>query len=551
MSIKKIALVFVACAAGAAVAASSGASAADGERTAPLFENMGSHHHAITTKSEEAQKFFDQGLILVYGFNHAEAVRSFKEAARLDPECAMCFWGWGLALGPNINKPMDEGDVPEAHEAAMKALDLARAGHASPVEKSLIEALAKRYPEKGLEDRSERDKAFADAMRETSAEFPEDLDAATLFAESVMDLMPWDYYEENGEPKPATVEVIGTLEKVIQRDENHPGAIHYYIHAVEASSTPERAEAGADRLRSLVPGAGHLVHMPSHIYLRVGRYDDAVAANVRAAAADESYIDQCNAQGFYPALYYPHNIHFLWFSATLEGRSQMAIDASRRLVGKVPAEMIAKYASLQQFKPIAWFSLVRFGKWDEILEEEAPPGEWAYPTAMWHYVQGMAHVRKGQIREAKSHSKKLAKMARSKEIEALDAGDFPALKLARIATLILQAEIDGAAGKPDGRVAKLTEAVEVQDSLSYTEPPYWYYPVRQSLGAALLDAGRPAEAEAVYRADLAKTPRNGWSLFGLAQALKAQEKAAEAAEAAVGFEQAWARADFELPASAL
>jgi len=462
----------------------------------------------------------------------------------------MCFWGWGLSLGPNINKPMDEADVPEAHEASRKALELADAGRASPVEKALIEALATRYPASGLADRSERDNAFADAMRDVATRFPEDLDASTLFAESVMDLTPWDYHEESGEAKPTTREVVAVLESVLQRNENHPGAIHYYIHAVEASNTPERAEPGADRLISLVPAAGHLVHMPAHIYLRVGRYDDAVVANEKASAADESYIDQCNAQGFYPAMYYPHNIHFLWFSATLEGRSRMAHDASRRLVRNVPEEMIAKFPGLQAFKPIPIFSLVRFGAWDEILKEEAPPAGEVYTSAMWQYAQGLASLKSGRNDEAMARFKSLSKLAKSKGIKALDK-EFPARRLSKIAMLILKGEMAGAGGDHDKRVKALAEAVRVQDTLPYTEPPHWYYPVRQSLGAALLAAGRPAEAEAVYRTDLEKTPRNGWSLFGLARSLEAQGKAAEADEAEAGFKTAWVRADFELSASAL
>ncbi len=516
----------------------------DDDRTAPLFENMGDYHHSVTTNSDLAQQYFDQGLKLLYGFNHAEAIRSFKEAARLDSTCAMAYWGASLALGPNINKPMDDKDVPEAYALLQKAKQAAV--HASDREKAYIAALEKRYAAEAVEDRGELDLAFANAMREVIQNYPDDLDAATIFAESLMDLIPWDYWLEDGQPKEETKEIIATLESVLDRNPNHPGANHYYIHAVEASDSPERGEAPADRLGDLVPDAGHLVHMPSHIYLRIGRYNDATEANIRAAAADESYIAQCNAQGFYPALYYPHNIHFLWFTSGIEGRSAMSIDASQRLVKNVAKEQVKEFPSLETFLPIPLFTLARFQKWDEILAAPQPPEEFKYETAMWYYTRGLAFAGKNQLKDAAAAAAILDSLSKTEAIQKLEQPFFYGASLVGIANDVLAAEVAGLRGETDMKVSYLKTAIENQDKLPYMEPPYWYYPVRQTLGGALLEAGKPAEAEAIFRKDLEKNPRNGWSLFGLTESLKAQNKTAEAEAAQQQFETAWAMADVTL-----
>lgn len=510
-----------------------------------LFDNLGNHHHPISTSSEEAQRYFDQGLIFTYGFNHAEAVRSFREAARHDPDCAMCYWGVALALGPNINAPMFDEAVPEAYEALQKALELAPG--ASGVEQAYIEALSTRYVAEPVADRSHLDRAYADAMRELSRRYPDDLDAATLFAESLMDLIPWNYWTESGEPKPETAEFIPVLESVLERDPYHPAANHYYVHAVEASLAPERAEAAADRLTEMAIGIGHMIHMPAHLYARVGRWHDASVANELAIAADEAYIEAYNAQGFYPALYYPHNIHFLWFASSMEGRSQVALEAARNLVAAVPRELIQAIPDLQAFLPVPLFALVQFERWDEILAEPAPPGEFLYEEAMWHYARGRAFAAQGQLDEAAQEAAALNRLATSDEGQALAMPYGPSLLT--LADTILVAELAGLRGEDDEMIRFLETAVAMQDALPYFEPPYWYYSVRHTLGAALLKLNRPAEAEAVYREDLARNRGNGWALFGLAESLRAQGKIEEAAEVERRFAEAWEHADMTLTSS--
>jgi tetratricopeptide (TPR) repeat protein len=512
--------------------------------TAPLFDNMGAHRHEITTNSEQAQLYFDQGINLLYGFNHGEAIRSFCEAARLDSNAAMAYWGAALALGPNINKEMDSTAVPDAYKAVLKAMNLR--AKTSEKEQAYIAALARRYAPEYAKDRSPLDLAYANAMREVVRQHPDDLDAATLFAEALMDLIPWDYYTEDGQPKRETIELIATLESVLERHPNHPGANHYYIHAVEASSTPERAELAADRLGNLVPDAGHLVHMPSHIYLRIGRYNDASEANVRAADADESYITQCNAQGFYPALYYPHNIHFLWFTSSIEGRSQTSIDAANRLAKNVYREQIKDFPPLESFLPIPLFALARFGKWEEILAAPQPPAEFAYETAMWHYTRGLAFAGKGEAGNAEHELAVLDSLSQSEAIQSLEQPFYFGATLVGIAKQILSAKVVGLQGELEGMITQLRDAVARQDELPYMEPPYWYYPVRQTLGAALLQAEKPSEAEEVFRMDLEKTPHNGWSLYGLYQSLEAQGSSAEAQSIRQQYIDAWNNADVEL-----
>ena len=516
-------------------------------RPAPLFEDLGTHHHPISTDVMLAQRYFDQGLILAYGFNHAEALRSFQAAAKLDPKCTMCWWGQALVLGPNINKPMDAADVLTAYAAVQKALELSP--NASASEQAYIEALAHRYAAESVADRNALDAAYAEAMRHVVELDADDLDARTLFAEALMDLMPWNYWTKDLQPKPATTEVITTLEAVLAEDPEHIGAIHFYIHVVEASATPERAEPYADRLRNLVPGAGHLVHMPSHIYIRVGRYHDASIANELAAAADESYIAQCNAQGFYPALYYPHNIHFLWFSSAMEGRSAVSIDAARRLANNVPAEMIAELPFLEYFLPMPLFGLVQFGRWDEILAEPVPPRERLYWTAMWRYARGLAHLAQGNADAAQAEAGALTAIAGRADLDALEIPLLLGKSLIHLAENILNAELAGNEHRHAEQINSLRAAVEQQDALPYMEPPYWYYPVRQSLGAALLNADDAVAAEAVYRKDLEINRENGRSLYGLMQSLQAQNRSADANEAERRFEAAWSQADVTLSTS--
>jgi tetratricopeptide (TPR) repeat protein len=515
---------------------------------APLFGDLGDHHRTISTTSDLAQRYFDQGLVLTYGFNHAEAVRAFREASRLDPKCTMCFWGEAYALGPNINAPMEPDAVPPAWAALQNAR---RAAPDAPgVERDLVEALAKRYAETPPKNRAPLDVAYADAMRAVAKSHPHDDDVQTLFAEAVMDTMPWDYYQADGAPKAATREVVATLERVLDRAPMHPGAIHLHIHAVEASSTPGRAEGPADRLRGLVPGAGHLVHMPAHIYLRVGRYHDAATVNEDAAAADESYITQCRAQGFYPAAYYPHNVHFLWAAASFEGRRAVALAAADKLVALIPPEAPDEMPFVEEFLAIDLYARVRFGRWEDLLARPKPAEKRHYVTGVWHYARGMALAATNRPDDAAAEERALRAIAGRDDMAALEFMSFSTPKqLLDIADQVLLGRIAAARGDWTAAIRHYERGVAGQDALRYTEPPPWYFPVREALGDALIGAGRPADAERVFRAQLEKTPRNGWSLFGLGASLVAQGKAAEAEAVAADFDDAWQLADVTLPAA--
>ena len=520
---------------------------------APLFEGMGDYHRTITTQDPGAQRYFNQGMVMAFGFNHAEAIRAFRAAQRLDDQCAMCFWGEALATGPNINVT-SKGKVvmsPEERIAAFAAIEkaLARKANGTEAERDLIDALATRYNGNPDTAREPLDIAWAQAMGQVVEKYPEDDDVAAIFAEAWMNTMPWDYWSDDGAPKPETVEVIAALEAILARSPNHPLALHLYIHAVEASSDPGRAEAAADRLAHLVPGSGHLVHMPAHIYWRVGRYHDASEANVRAAAVDEEYIAQCNAQGFYPALYYPHNIHFLWAASSMEGRSEVAIEAARKVAENVRMEQVEQYPTVEFFKTIPLQALAQFGRWEDLLAEPTPPSQLDYSTAIWHYARGTALVNTGDLEGAKAAHGALVPLRDSVQVSFLDSADYPASMLLGIADELLQGDIAQAEGNFAAAIGHFEAAVAIQDELPYMEPPFWYYPTRQSLGKALILAGRYADAEQVYRRDLDDYPRNGWSMYGLMQSLEAQNKEGEAAQIRERFEQVWARADVTLTSS--
>lgn len=513
---------------------------------APRLQNLGPHTFPVTTKSKDAQLFVNQGVNLAYGFNHAEAGRAFREAARLDPNCAMCYWGQAVVLGPNINVPMTPEDEPKAHELAQKAV--AMKSKASPKERAYIDAVAQRYTGKA-EDRAARDRAYADAMRDLARRYPADLDAQTMFAEALMDLRPWNYWTGDGRPYPGTEELVATLEKVLARSPQHPGANHLYIHAVEATKSPERAEAAADRLGKLMPGAGHMVHMPSHIYQRVGRYADAVAANEAAVKADEDYISQCRAQGIYPLAYYPHNIHFIWYAATAEGRSQVAINAARKTASLVPDEKLDALPLLGGFRVVPYYALARFGKWDEVLAEPAPADRHLFLKGVWHYSRGLAFLGKGQPADAKKELEEVRRIAPDKALNYTLFSPNTAAAIFAPAPEVLAGELAARGKEYDKAVAHLERAVRLEDGLFYTEPEEWHYPARQALGAVLLEAGRAREAETVYWDDLRRHADNGWSLYGLAQALRAQDKTAEADAVQARFDKAWHRADVKLSSS--
>ena len=514
---------------------------------APLFENIGEHHHPITTDSELAQRYFDQGLMFAYGFNHAEAKRSFLAAAEADPGCAMCWWGAAWVLGPNINVAMDPEKAPEAWEYLQRAASVFDDETAR--EQHYVSALQERYGPEPLEDRSPRDAAFARVTGRLAELHPDDLDAQVLHAEALMNTMPWDYWQEDGSPKPATKTVLATLEGVLEKAPNHPMANHLYIHAVEAVH-PERGIEAAKRLTGLAPDIGHLVHMPAHIWIRVGDYHKGTETNLRAIEADKRYLEKAGAHGVYPIGYVPHNYHFGWATATLEGRSELALNLARDMAASVDTELMRQrpLTTLQHFWITPLYAQVRFGKWDDILAREEPAEDLIYPRSVWHYARGMAFTRKGEFDKAQA------------ELAALDAlRDDPSLKwvtvwdinkskhILEIASLALGGELAAAQGNYDEAIKLLEEAVASNDRLNYDEPPSWHYPMRHSLGAVLLDAEKPAEAEAVYHRNLEKFPENGWALFGLAEALRAQGKDAKDVEQR--FSEAWQYADVELESS--
>jgi tetratricopeptide (TPR) repeat protein len=512
---------------------------------APRLQKLGNHVFPVSTRNKQAQLFMNQGLNLSYAFNHAEAGRAYREAARLDPDLAMAFWGEALALGPNINAPMDPNNEPKALEAIQKAVALK--AKASPREQALIDALVNRYSGRA-EDRRARDIAYADAMRKVHLQFPNDQDIAMLYVESVMDLRPWGYWTRDGTPYERTAEIVALTEQVIARNANHPGALHLYIHLMEAYQA-EKAEGAADRLISLMPAAGHMVHMPAHIYQRVGRYADAAKSNELAIAADEDYISQCRAQGLYPMAYYPHNLHFLWFAATAQGNSKVAVEAARKAASQVSDETLKAVPLLAGFRVVPYYALTRFGKWDEMLREPAPPASSVYMQGVWHYARGTAFLGKGQTDSTEQEFAKLKELMTDKALDQPLFSPNTGRAILSIAQEVLAGEIAAAKKNYDTAIAHLERAVRLEDALVYTEPSEFHYPPRQALGAILLEAKRPAEAETVYWEDLRRNKDNGWSLFGLMQALKAQGKNDEAALVDARFKKAWERADVTLSAS--
>lgn len=481
---------------------------------AKLLDGLGTHHHAITTKSPQAQRFFDQGLALAYAFNHPEAKRAFEEAARLDPSCAMCHWGIAFVLGPNINASMDPAVNADAYAASRRALALAP--NAAVSERAYIEALASRYAEQSPENRAPLDSAFARAMGDVATRFPNDDDAVTIHAEALMDLTPWTYWTKDKRALPGTDAIITSLEKVSARNPRHPGACHLYIHAVEAAF-PERAVACAERLAALMPSAGHIVHMPAHIYLRVGRYADAIRANEHAVHADETYIADQRAESFYTLAYYPHNYHFLAFAATMAGLESRALEAARAAAARIPLDIAAAAPDLQLLVAYPHVTLATFGRFDEVLREPLPRTDLRVATGLAWFARGMAFASARRLSDAAAALDTVR--AASRELTST-----PGDPVMNIAERVLAAEISLRSGKPADAIAPLTEAKDIEDGLMYMEPPFWHQPVRHLLGAALLELGRAAEAERLYREDLARFPKNAWSTRGLERAILAQGK---------------------------
>jgi len=491
--------------------------------------------------------------MLTYGFNHDAAERTYLKATELDPECAMCWWGAALVLGPHVNSGMDPANNQKAWQRLQRAIELAP--RASEREQAFIRALSARYAENPPDDRRPLDEAYAQATGQLAAERPDDLDAAAFHAEALMDLQPWDYYDEQLQPKGNTAEIVSILESVMARNPDHAGALHLYVHAVEASADPHRGVAAADRLRELIPGSGHLVHMPAHIYARVGRWHDAVIANQKAIEADDAYLAMCrgNVQGLYPLGYVPHNHHFLWFAASMGGASAVARDAALQTAARVNLPELMRqpgFAGLQHYWMTPWFDRVRFGRWDEIVAEANPAPDLPYVTAIWHYAQAMAALRQQRTEDAAKHYAALSTLADDPVMETLTVWDrYPLSHAVHIAERTVSAELALARGDHRTAIAALREAVLIEDEIPYDEPPGWHAPVRQTLGVVLLAANQPAEAESVYREELRRNPSNGWSLRGLAESLRAQKRDREAAEAEQQLAAAWANADIQPVAS--
>jgi tetratricopeptide (TPR) repeat protein len=509
--------------------------------TVPIYDNLGKHVVPISTKVPLAQRYFDQGMRLTYAFNHAEAIRSFRAAIAADPSCAICWWGVAFALGPNINAPMDPASGAEAYKAAREAKRLA--GRASAKERAFIDAIVARYGKDPAADRAKLDTAFAMAMRRVADRYPDDQDAQAVAAEAMMDLSPWNYWEKDGRPRPMTADLVRRIEGVLAVNPNHPGACHYYIHAVEAVA-PEKAVPCAERLAGLMPGAGHLVHMPAHIYIRTGRFGDAVTANEHAVHADEAYIADQRPNGIYPAGYYPHNYHFLAFAATMSGQSAVAIHASKDLAAKVSPEIAKVALFLQGMIPFSELTLVTFGRWDEVLKAPAPPADLPVATGLHHYARGTAFAATGRATDA---ARELAVV--QAELAKIPATDVDARRILDIGQHSLQGEMALRGGKPAEAVAHFEAAAKVEDQILYSEPPLWYYPVRESLGQAYLAAGRPADAEQAFRKDLELFPGNVWSAYGLLQAQRAQGKWADAAATDAAYRKVAAKADVTLTGS--
>jgi len=502
----------------------------------PLWDDLGTLHYPITTANPQAQQYFDQGLRLAYGFNHAEARRAFHHAQQLDPGCALCYWGEALVLGPNINAGM----TADANAPALEALGKAKAAaDASAKEQALIAALATRYAADPQADRPTLDKAYAEAMLSVAAKYPEDADIAVLTAEALMDTQPWDYWQTGAtgakEPKGRTNEMIAMLEGVLKANPDHPGAIHYYIHMVEASDTPERAEPYAHRLAAQMPGAGHVVHMPSHIYYRIGRYLDSMKSNQDAVVVDEAFFAKVDDKGIYRGGYYPHNVHFVLVSAQMAGDGKTTIDSAEKLAGVIPDDALSTIAWIQPVKAAPYFAHAQYSAPDTVLALADPGDKYPYIKGMWHYARGVAAAAKGDAAAAAAEAGAIDAIATKSDLSFLIDNYIPADQLLQIARHVVLGRIAQHKGDHAAAVEEFKQAAALEDGMPYMEPPFWYYPVHQSLGAALLKAGRAEEAAAAFQASLKAVPNNGWAIYGLIEAQKqlGDEAGAKASEAAL------------------
>ncbi len=511
------------------------------------YSGFGGYRRAVTAANHEVQDWFDQGIQLLYGYNHDEAIRSFERAVNLDPSCAMAWWGIAYARGLHINNPvMTDQQSQLAFEASQKAIEAL--DNETPVERALVTAVATRYQWPAPEDRSSLDQAYAEAMETVWHQFPGDGDVGALYAESLMNLQPWDLWTHAGEPKGRALEIVAVLERTLSRHPQHPGANHFYIHAVEASLWPERAVPAAERLLNLVPGSGHLVHMPSHVFIRVGRYADAADTNEKAIVADETYFATAPQPEFYN-IYHMHNIHFLAYAAMMEGRFETALNAARKIESKIPKEFLKNYVVVADgFMPTALHVLVRFGKWDEILTEPRPEDWRLFSLAEWHYARSLALSNLKRIEESEKELELMAAVA-GQLTDEWKMGNNPAKDVLAIAQKMAEGELAFHRGQMESAFALLREAVALEDQLVYDEPPGWMQPVRHALGALFLAGQQSQEAEQVYRADLKKHPNNAWSLLGLQQSLQQQSRGAEAEKLEASVSAAWSRADVRPVAS--
>jgi len=531
-------VLLVLCLCTAAIAQTHAAHTEAVAKPATLMTGVGTLHHPVSTKNAQAQQFFDQGLRLIFAFNHDEAARSFRRAADLAPKLAMAYWGVAEAVGPNYNDPASDDRFQAAHDAIQKAVELSSSAPAN--EQAYINAMAKRFPADPKADRKKAAQDYRDAMREVVKNFPDDLDAATLFAESGMNLHPWGLWHVDGTPEEGTEEVVATLESVLKRDPDHMGAVHYYIHAVEASRNPERALAGANKLAAMAPGAGHLVHMPAHVYIRTGDYEAAVKTNQQAAIVDRAYIKASGVQGIYPMMYYSHNLHFIAMCAAMNGNYPEAKKNADLLATHV-APGVKEMPPLEGFMTIPIAVDVRFHKWDSILAMKQPAPEMKITTVFWHFARGMAFAGKGKVSEAEAEYNIVseAEKATPEDIPFAMPVNNKAKDVLKIAEGVLGAKIAQAKNDADGSIAMLREAVAVQDTLKYDEPSDWFFPVRESLGAALLMKGDAAAAEKTFRDDLDRNPRNPRSLYGLQQALQKQGRDYDAGFVQKQFDASW------------
>lgn len=518
---------------------------------APKFDGLEGIDFKISTNNKEAQEYFNQGLMLSYGFNHAEAARSFFEATRLDSTCAMAYWGFAYVLGPNYNAGMEDDNYQRAYQASQKALSLV--GTCTGKEQALIQALTYRYASEPPKDRSHLDNAYSSAMKKVYDTYSTDPDISALYAESLMDLHPWDMYDKKTkEPRPWTSGIVAVLEKLIKQYPKHPGAPHFYIHAVEASKTPERGLAAANLLMTLVPGSGHLLHMPSHIYIWTGDYHRGTMANLEAIKVDSAYVTACHAQGAYPLAYYPHNYHYLCATATLEGNTKLAWEAAKKVQEKTAKDIMLQpgWGTLQHYYTIPYFVAVKFGMWDSILKVKPLGDSLIYPRAILHYAKGIAYLGKKDVAKAENELLQLKELSKDSVLKQITIWDINSMyDIVKIAENVLTAEIYRSKKEYEKAIAAFRQAISIEDNLKYDEPPDWFFSVRHHLGTALLEAGKYAEAEKIYIEDLNTWKENGWALIGLYQALKKQGKAAEAQQIKSRFDKAWQYADCDITSS--